>query len=205
MEHLTTQVEKLSVKEGKVLYYSVKFPDYDFIVTLVKKTLFEDGSEGGVYNKFQDEKVFEYGTLNEVKVDEKYLEFVKKLKSGENFVIYKGKFYVVNSEFHITTLYTGGKPHEKSEAMEEQTDKAVSVFVNKLGVSDGFITLGVDRITLSNSNDIEYYGNDVKHITFGLAKFGKKVFPKDSYTSLTTGETFELHTKIQAVTGKVVQ
>lgn len=218
MDELTSQVSNLSIekkktKSEKVLYYSVKFFDYDFILKLVKKVLFdcENSSdtesnvkiEGGIY-QLTESGVVEYGSNNIVELDEKYSSFVKKLKSGENFLIYDGKFYVINSEFHITTLYTGGKPHEKSIQMEAQTNKNVSVLVNKLGISNSFIALGVECIYLDDKTEIEYYGNDVKHITFGLAKFGKKVFPKDSYTCLSVGKVFALNTVIQAQTSKVI-
>ena len=110
-----------------------------------------------------------------------------------------------NSEFHITTLFTGGKVHIKSSEMETQLEKKVLVKINKLGISSNFITMGIESIKLKDGVDIFYYGNDIKHITIALNKTGKKIFPKDSYTALSDGKIYELEYIIEGKTCKVVQ
>ncbi len=90
--------------------------------------------------------------------------------------------YKVNDEFHITVLYTGGKEDTRSDNLTKFIGQTFDVKINKIGLNNQFITIGVDII-----DNIPYYGNTVKHITFGLNKFTsfeKKPLPKDSYLAL---------------------
>jgi hypothetical protein len=95
--------------------------------------------------------------------------------------------YKVNDEFHITVLYTGGKKDDRSENLNKYIDNQYQVKINKIGINEQFICIGVDI-----GDDIPYYGNPVKHITFGLnsfTSFKKKPLPKDSYLALSNNFT----------------
>jgi len=88
--------------------------------------------------------------------------------------------YKLNIEFHVTNLYTGGKVNERCNELQPLVGKSYKISINNIGITDRFICLG---ITIQDSTDA-YFGNPVKHITFALNNFDKKVFPKDSYTAL---------------------
>jgi hypothetical protein len=206
-------------KTPRVLYYSVNFSDYDGVVQLVKKVLTNYYDEQGLDSKFASDGFYTktvdsyeyYGKDDSRKIDddqrlelsEKFGEYIEKMKTGDNFLVYFNRLYQINGEFHITTLYTGGKPHEKSSLMDSQSGKKVLVQVYRLGVSDDFLTLGVSEIKFESGEDIEYYGNDVKHITFALSKSTKKVLPKDSYTALETGTHLDVKHQLQGMTHTV--
>jgi len=215
MDDITTKLEKIDInnKSKKTLYYSVSI-DYIEVINILNKILSLDD-----YNKYFfgiktetgydiDDKPYSE-TFEKIKedasIDSKYLAFIDKMKTGEKFIIYDNTFYIANSEFHITTLFTGGKPHEKSEFVEKEVGSNVLIKINKLGISNNFITLGVETIKLEDGNEIQYFGNDVKHITIGLNKTGKKVFPKDSYTALTDGKIFDVDFTLEGLTNRVYQ
>jgi hypothetical protein len=201
----------MQVSKSKVLYYSVNF-DYKNVMDCVKKTLFVskeyDDDISGIYTKTTDSY---YPLDGEIKEDDKkiinskYSSHIDKMKTSENFILYKDLFFIANSEFHITTLFTGGKVHEKSSYLESEVGRKVSVKINKLGVSGNFITMGVESIKFEDGTDIAYYGNDVKHITIALNKTGKKVFPKDSYTALSDGKIFTVDYTIEGTTSRITQ
>jgi hypothetical protein len=111
--------------------------------------------------------------------------------SVKNTVTYDGNTITLNEEFHITVLYTGGKPHEKAATLTEHLGKTVPITINKIGITNKFICAGV-----TIGGDIPYYGNDHQHITIGLnkevKKGEKKVFPKDSYTALLADNAITL-------------
>ncbi len=209
MEDITGKLANLNIGKEKVLYYSISFT-YSDIMNLIRKTLF-DSKESDVsetYTKNLDSFELFDGILsddNKQNILNKYSTHIEKFKPGEKFIIYNNELYTANNEFHITTLFTGGKSNEKSADMESQLDKKVSVKINKLAVSDKFITLGIDTIKLEDGTGIFYYGNDVRHITIALNKTGKKVFPKDSYTALSDGKIYDLDFVIDAMTSKVIQ
>lgn len=173
MDELVEKLENININK-KVLYYSITFENYDEIIELVKETL---GDNFKVYTKTD---TFDYSLID----DKTLLENIKKIKDNAKFAIYNNSIYIINDEFHITTLFVGGKIHEKSELMNKQNNKKVSVKINKIGHSDNFIVLGIDDIKTDNDEEFYYFGNPIKHITFGLNKLNKKVFPKDSYTAL---------------------
>lgn len=202
MDTITNTLNELSISKKKVLYYSISFANYNEILKILIDTL--NDKLKNIYVKTHD-SYKNYNDDEKDKIEEKYLTFINKLKENEIFTIYKNTFYVINSEFHITTLFTSGKNHEKSVEMEEQMNKNVKVKLNKLAVSDDFIVLGVEYIKLEDNTDINYYGNVIKHITIALNKTGKKVFPKDSYTALTKGKNFDLDIIIDGKCSKVVQ
>jgi len=202
MEDIIAKLDNLNINKEKVLYYSIAFDNYKDIMKIVSETL--NDNLKGIYTKTIDNyKSYDGSETNEI--IETFSSFIEKLKSGENFLVHKDKLYNLNSEFHITTLFTSGKPHEKSSEMEEQLGQKVNVKLNKLAISHNFIVLGVEYIRLQDDTDINYYGNSVKHITIALNKTGKKVFPKDSYTALDNGKTFDLNIIIEGKCSKVTQ
>ncbi len=208
MEDITDKLDNLNIAKQKVLYYSVAF-NYQDIIKLIRKALFEKNQDlSEIYMKTSDSFELFGGKIseeNKKKIENKYSTHIDKFKPSDKFIIYDGTLYTVNGEFHITTLFTGGKPHEKSSDMESQLKKIVSVKINKLACSDKFITLGIESIKFEDGTDIFYYGNDVKHITVALNKTGKKVFPKDSYTALSDGKIYDLDLTIDGITRKVIQ
>lgn len=210
METITKKLEKIEISKSKVLYYSVSF-DYKGIMNLVRKILFkskEKNDVSDVYTKTTDSyELFDGKMTEDMKktLDSKYSSHIDKMKSSENFIVCDNVLFAANSEFHITTLFTGGKVHEKSADLESEVGKKVSVKVNKLAVSGNFITMGVESIKFEDGTDISYFGNDVKHITIALNKTGKKVFPKDSFTALSDGKIHDVDYTINGKTSKVTQ
>lgn len=202
MEDITDKLNNISISNEKVLYYSIAFYNYKDILKIVSETL--NDNLKGIYTKTID-NYKSYDGSETKEIAETLSSLIEKIKPNENFIVCDDKLYTVNSEFHITTLFTSGKPHEKCKEMEEQVGKKVKVKLDKLGISANFIVLSVEYIKLEDGLDIAYYGNSVKHITIALNKTGKKIFPKDSYTALNNGKTFDLDTIIDAVCSKVVQ
>lgn len=210
MEDITDKLSNLNIGKQKVLYYSIVFT-YSDIMNLIRKTLFdskESDNISGAYIKTSDSFELFDGKAsddNKLNITNKYSTHIEKFKPDEKFIIYNDTLYTANSEFHITTLFAGGKVHEKSADMESQLKSKVLVKINKLAVSEKFITIGIESIKLEDGTDIFYYGNEVKHITIGLNKTGKKVFPKDSYTALSDGKIYDLDHIVEGATSKVVQ
>ena len=147
---------------SNILYYELSIKDYDKILDFVVKTT------NGTIIKKEDENV-----------DEKFISSVKKLKNGEKVLAIKDVLYKLNNEFHITVLYTGGKEDKHCDELQKYLDMNFKVSIDKIGVNDSFICIGV-----SVPIDLPYYGNEVKHITVGLNNFDKKVYPKDSFKAL---------------------
>ena len=208
MEDITNSLSALNIKKQKVLYYSVAF-DYKDIINLVSEILSNNKSTLS-YTCIKTLDSFELlnGKLSDddkMNISNQYYTHIDKLKSDDKFIIYNDVIYMPNSEFHITTLFTGGKVHDKSTEMESQLENKALVKINKLGVSNNFITLGIESIKLEDDTDIFYYGNHIKHITIALNKTGKKVLPKDSYTALSDGKFYDLDHIIEGITSKVVQ
>ena len=180
-------------------------------MNLVRKILFksfENNDISEVYTKTIDSYELFDGKMTEdtrKSLDSKYSTHIDKMKAFENFIVCDNALFMANSEFHITTLFVGGKTHEKSANLESEVDKIVSVKVTKLAISGNFITMGVESIKFEDKTDITYFGNDVKHITIALNKTGKKVFPKDSYTALSDGKIYDVDYVLYGKTSKVVQ
>jgi hypothetical protein len=135
---------------------------------------------------FSDKENEGYKTILNMVLDK--LNITDSYNKEKNTVEHNGNTFKVNSEFHITMLYTGGKDHEKNETMYQHIDKKYNVVIHRIGVNDKFICLGVDFKEMDS-----YYGNEVKHITFGLNKSKKGVYPKDSYTALLDGNNENHH------------
>ena len=192
MDNIIDKLEQLKITKEKVLYYSISFIWEDIIKIM-----------GGI----EDLKIFtKTDDSLEVFINSKYFNIIYSLKVGDTFIIYNDMIYVVNNEFHITTLYIGGRPHEKSEEFESQLNKNVKVSINEIGISNKFITIGVESIKYEDDTDVLYFGNFIKHITIALNKSGQRVFPKDSYTALSDGELYAPNQSlICGKTSKVIQ
>jgi hypothetical protein len=209
MEAITNKLESLTIAKTKVLYYSVVF-DYRDIMNIVRDTLFKSTNSDDIsnaYTKTKDSYELFYSKITEDTkklLDSKFSAPINKIKECENFIVCSDVLFTANSEFHITTLFTGGKVHEKSADLESEMGKSVSVKINKLAVSGNFIVAGVESIKFSDGTDVSYFGNEIKHITIALNKTGKKVFPKDSYTALSDGKIHEVDCVINGTTSKVV-
>jgi hypothetical protein len=112
----------------------------------------------------------------------------------------------LNEKLHITALYTGGKFHDKASEFDDFIGKDITIEVDTFAISSNFIVLGVanflyvkDEINL----DIPYYGNPIKHITYGVKKGCK---PVNSPTAFKDGVTYtfekplKLNAKMEIVT-----
>jgi hypothetical protein len=186
----------------RILYYSIEFK-YDDMIKLIQSSL----PDITFFIK-KDDKIELYdGSVFELEPATLSLaSHIEKLKNNDVFIIYNKSLYVLNPEFHITTLFTGGKPHEHTAEMETLVNSEVIVKINKIALSSNFIVFGVETIQFEDDSDIPYYGNPIKHITIALNKSGKRVFPKDSYTALTDIDALriiELNLTIQGKCSKV--
>ena len=91
--------------------------------------------------------------------------------------------YDVQEQFHITLLYTGGKDNEHLVQLIPLFDTIYDIEIYRIAISDKFVVLGVNW-----TDDIPYYGNEIRHITIGKSNVKKlKLFPKDSPTAFTDG------------------
>jgi hypothetical protein len=114
----------------------------------------------------------------------------------------------LNEKLHITALYTGGKFHDKAIEFVEFIGKDIIVEVDTFAISSNFIVLGVTKFSyvkdeINADNNVPYYGNPIKHITYGVKKGCK---PVNSPTAFKDGikYTFEkplkLNAKLEVVT-----
>jgi hypothetical protein len=113
----------------------------------------------------------------------------------------------LNEKLHITALYTGGKFHDKAAEFDDFIGKDITIEVNSFAISSNFIVLGVTNFSYvkddSISDDIPYYGNPIKHITYGVKKGCK---PVNSPTAFKDGVTYtfekpyKLNAKMEVVT-----
>jgi hypothetical protein len=112
----------------------------------------------------------------------------------------------LNEKLHITALYTGGKFHENACKFEDFIGKDITINVDTFAISSNFIVLGVtnfshvkDEINL----DIPYYGNPIKHITYGVKKGCKPVNSPSAFKDgikYTFEKPLKLNAKIEIVT-----
>lgn len=187
-------MDSQSNNSSDVIYYSINFlDDYNGPLKAVYENVLkrrEDATQG-LFKK--NGGSFETFIANDISDKDKEIilknhkkEF-SKLNLGDVFIVFDGVLYKINDEFHITTLFTGGRNHEKCDEMEKQIGKKIKVPLKKIGVSKDFIVFGVGDLNCS------YYGNEIKHITFGLSMSGQKVFPKDSYKALANGKIYDVN------------
>jgi hypothetical protein len=114
---------------------------------------------------------------------------IEQFNQDDYFVIQGEQIYLLNSAFHITMFYNGGKKlsnpvgDEKSNLtkcteLEEIVGSDVNVQIDQMSISQDFITIRVKNMI------VPYYGNPIKHITVGISKMpGKKIKPVDSPTA----------------------
>lgn len=196
----------VATKNTNVLYYSIVFPEqYDtFLKCVFEKILgTTQNSTKGLFVKTETGIIPYFRTSFSNEDIETILSTHKKIisqfKQNEIFVLFNNIIYKVNDEFHITTLFTGGSQHEKSSEMKMQSSKELKIQLNKIAISNDFIVFGVADF------DCSYYGNPVKHITFGLAKSEKKVFPKDSPNAFIDGKNIDINVTLVGLTSKFCQ
>jgi hypothetical protein len=113
----------------------------------------------------------------------------------------------LNEKLHITALYTGGKFHDKAVEFSEFIGKDITIEVDTYAISSNFIVLGVANFSYvkddSISNNVPYYGNPIKHITYGVKKGCK---PVNSPTAFKDGVTYtfekqlKLYAKLEVIT-----
>ena len=113
----------------------------------------------------------------------------------------------LNEKLHITALYTGGKFHDKAIEFAEFIGKDITIEVDTYAISSNFIVLGVANFSYVKddviSNNIPYFGNPIKHITYGVKKGCK---PVNSPTAFKDGVTYtfekplKLNAKMEIVT-----
>ena len=113
----------------------------------------------------------------------------------------------LNEKLHITALYTGGKFHDKAYEFAEFIGKDITIEVDTYAISSNFIVLGVSNFSYVKDdvilNNIPYFGNPIKHITYGVKKGCK---PVNSPTAFKVGITYtfekpyKLNAKLEVVT-----
>jgi hypothetical protein len=112
----------------------------------------------------------------------------------------------LNEKLHITALYTGGKFHDKASEFYDFIGKDITIEVDSIAISSNFIVLGVANFSYVKDdknlgdvilNNVPYYGNPIKHITYGVKKGCK---PVNSPTAFKDGvtHTFEKLLKLNA-------
>jgi hypothetical protein len=128
------------------------------------------------------------------------------IKHAENL----DKDIKLNEKLHITALYTGGKFHENACKFQDFIGKDITINVDTFAISSNFIVLGVtnfsyvkddinedENISDKVLDNVPYYGNPIKHITYGVKKGCK---PVNSPTAFKDGvtHTFEKQLKLNA-------
>jgi hypothetical protein len=113
----------------------------------------------------------------------------------------------LNEKLHITALYTGGKFHDKAVEFAEFIGKDITIEVESIAISSNFIVLGVANFSYvkddSISDDIPYYGNPIKHITYGVKKGCKPVNSPSAFKdgiTYTFDKPYKLKAKLEVVT-----
>jgi len=136
----------------------------------------------------------------------KYSEEIGKFNPDDYFVIKSNQLYLLNSSFHITMYYNGGKKLtkpvddektnlEKCAELEEILDSDINIHIDQLSISQDFIIIRVKDMVAP------YYGNPIKHITIGLSKMtDKKLKPVDSPSAFDINGVNE-HIEIKASCG----
>jgi hypothetical protein len=133
----------------------------------------------------------------------KYSEQIGKFNQDDYFVILSEQIYLLNSEFHITMFYNGGKKLTKPDGNKKTNfDKCaefdnilgldINVKVDQLSISSNFITIRIKELVAP------YYGNPIKHITVGVSKMqDTKLKPVDSPSAFDINGVNE-HIEIKA-------
>lgn len=160
-------MEEFNQIKNNILYTALKLDsdNYKKLFDHVKKLL-ED--------KYGENKV-------ELVNQELYKELKLDNVKSKNVLKVDTNYYKINDEFHVTCLFANTK--ELKDKYFDFYDRIksnskVELTVNNIGVTDEFICCAV-----SFDKDLPYYGNEVRHITFGLNSF-KKLQPKNSFNAL---------------------
>jgi hypothetical protein len=135
-------------------------------------------------------------SFNTIKTNSEIIKHTKKIDEDIK----------LNEKLHITALYTGGKFNDNASKFDEFIGKDITIIVDTFAISSNFIVLGVvnfsyvkDEINADDviSNNVPYYGNPIKHITYGVKKGCK---PVNSPTAFKDGikYTFEKPLKLNA-------
>lgn len=98
--------------------------------------------------------------------------------------------FKLNGEFHSTILFTGGKENPNIETLTPLVGEEYFLVIDRVAISDRFITFGVDSI-FDDESEIPYFGNEIKHITVGIAKKPSKkggMAPINSPSAFVDGE-----------------
>ena len=114
----------------------------------------------------------------------KYHEIIDKFKMGDKFIIINEIVYKINKEFHVTTLFLNKHNHVSEIYVKNQLCRLVQIVIDRLAISTKYITYGVKSLKFDDDEDIQYFGNVVKHITFGINVMGKKLRPVNSFYAL---------------------
>jgi len=98
----------------------------------------------------------------------------------------------INKHFHITALFTGGKFDNNAEKFNDFLNKNIKIEIKSYAVSNDFIVLSVGDLSTilddNKYNNIPYFGNPIKHITYGVKKGCK---PVNSPTAFKNGITYQ--------------
>jgi hypothetical protein len=175
------QIQQTQQKYSNILYYELKFSQKNY-----------DQIFHTVINSSESLSVLDFAKLNEEQT-EKFTKIINKTKSAKSaspaksanpaniMVVVDNNVYDVKDEFHITVLYTGGAKDPRADTLTQFLGQKYFVSIDKIGINKHFISLSISIL-----GNLPYYGNNTKHITFGLNNYdpNKKALPKDSFTAL---------------------
>ena len=135
-------------------------------------------------------------SFNTIKTNSEIIKHTKKIDEDIK----------LNEKLHITALYTGGKFNDNASKFDEFIGKDITIEVDTFAISSNFIVLGVVNFSYVKDEinaDVPYYGNPIKHITYGVKKGCK---PVNSPTAFKDGVTYtfekpyKLNAKMEIVT-----
>jgi hypothetical protein len=174
----------------------------DAIIDSLKElTIKEDSLNKKEYSDKKEESLEEKEDFTNILYYSIQLSEESELEIKNNNEIFKHidsiKDIQINKNFHITALFTGGKFNNNAEKFNDFFNKNIKIEIKSYAVSNDFIVLSVDYIsTILNDdksndikmNDIPYFGNPIKHITYGVKKGCK---PVNSPSAFKNGITYQ--------------
>ena len=229
INQILDEVSKIDLNKkinySEILYYSLVF-DIDAYFHILNKLLSNNSNLiDGIFKFESENEIKKYISEPDTtqKFNQLYLvdndlnhnanpnpnlnKILKKLSPKDIFAMSTKEnntnVYKLNSKFHTTMLYTGGKEEPKALDLEDWVGKEVKTLCKSFGISDNFIVCGIEILDKS----VPYYGNPIQHITIGLkitdsAKF--KIFPKDSPSAFEKGVKIDLAEPFE-ITGKIIK
>ena len=170
---MTTETKTDEINFKKILYYSIDIHNYDEVLKTIFDSLKKVSEPNSVYalcyqdkddtvvrfsneiNKdtFTDEEKEKFTESSDVLLHRIKTKFGDKISPKDKFLVLNDNLYKLNDAFHITTLYTGGKKHEKQELCHNVINRPVECSVEKISVSDKFIAIGVSSIDFPKTKD----------------------------------------------------